>query len=112
MDREMLRGSIPLFILSLLAKGPMYGYLIREQLQTLTNGGLDLPDATIYNALKRLQEGGLIKSYWETQPNGRERHYYELLPEGQAHLASQLVDWHAFMGMAITVFDSATQSHP
>lgn len=110
MDRELLRGSIPLFILSLLSKEPAYGYLIRDTLQQMTQGSLDLPDATIYNALKRLEEGGLIDSYWETQPNGRDRHYYRILPAGTQHLASQKEDWHSFMGMALSIIGPSARA--
>lgn len=99
MDRELLRGSVPLLILSLLSEGSMYGYQIIETVKDRTNGVLVLAEGTLYPALQKLEIAGFISSYWETQPNGRERHYYQLLPAGKALLDSKRSEWNEFVGM-------------
>jgi len=99
MDRELLRGSVPLLILSLLFEAPMYGYQIIETVKDRTEGALTLAEGTLYPALQKLEIAGFISSYWVTQPNGRERHYYQLLPAGRALLESKRSEWNQFVGM-------------
>ncbi len=96
MDRELIRGNIPTLILSLLAETPSYAYEMSENLKKQTGGVITLLDGSLYNSLKQLEELGLVRSYWETQPNGRERRYYEILEEGWQELQIRLKQWQEF----------------
>lgn len=96
MDRDLIRGNIPALILALLAEGPSYAYQMSETLKKRTGGAISLLDGTLYNSLKQLEDLGLVRSYWEVQPNGRERRYYEILQEGRTELQSRLEQWRDF----------------
>ncbi len=96
MDRELIRGNIPALILALLAEGPSYAYQMSENLKKRTGGAISLLDGTLYNSLKQLEELDLVRSYWEVQPNGRERRYYEILEEGRKELHARLGQWQEF----------------
>ena len=99
MDRELLKGSTPLLLLSLLADGPMYGYQIIDIVRKRTRGSYTLKEGALYPALHKLEAAELITSYWETQTNGRERRYYALLPAGIQFLEAKKLEWSAFVNM-------------
>jgi len=99
MDRELLKGSTPLLLLSLLTDGPMYGYQIIETVRQRTDGTYTLKEGALYPALHKLEAAEFITSYWETQPNGRDRRYYALQPAGEAFLAAKKAEWSRFVSM-------------
>jgi PadR family transcriptional regulator PadR len=99
MDRELLKGSTPLLLLSLLLDGPLYGYQIVTVVRERTQGLYTLKEGALYPALHRLEAAGFIHSYWQTQPKGRERRYYTLLPEGEAFLEAKRMEWLSFVAM-------------
>ena len=99
MDRELLKGSTPLLLLSLLQDGPMYGYQIIETVLGRTDGTYTLKEGSLYPALHKLEAAELIASYWLTQPNGRDRRYYAIQPAGQAFLEKKKKEWSQFVAM-------------
>ncbi len=99
MDRELLKGSTPLLLLSLLEDGPMYGYQIIETVRQRTGGSYTLKEGALYPALHKLEATEFITSYWQTQPNGRDRRYYALQPAGKAFLEAKKREWSAFVAM-------------
>jgi PadR family transcriptional regulator, regulatory protein PadR len=99
MDRELLKGSTPLLLLALLQEGPTYGYQIILDVRERTQGLYTLKEGALYPALHKLEASGFIHSYWQTQPNGRDRRYYALLPEGEAFLVARKTEWSRFVTM-------------
>ena len=99
MDRELLKGSTPLLLLSLLMDGPMYGYQIIETVRERTDGSYTLKEGALYPALHKLEATEFISSYWQTQPNGRDRRYYAILPAGSSFLAAKKQEWGRFVAM-------------
>src|SRR5690349_10322618 len=95
MDRERLKGNLDLLLLSILAAGPAHGYAIISALRERSEGTFDLPEGTIYPALHRLEEAGLLASTW-AQAEGRRRRVYGLTDEGAAALAAQRTEWRKF----------------
>jgi PadR family transcriptional regulator, regulatory protein PadR len=99
MDRELLKGSTPLLLLSLLLDGPMYGYQIIATVRERTNGQHTLKEGALYPALHKLEASGFIQSYWQAQASGRDRRYYALLPAGEDHLEAKRTEWKRFVAM-------------
>jgi PadR family transcriptional regulator PadR len=99
MDRELLKGSTPLLLLSMLLDGPVYGYQIIMMVRERTQGLYTLKEGALYPALHKLEAAGFIHSYWQTQPKGRDRRYYALLPEGEAFLETRKAEWIRFVTM-------------
>jgi PadR family transcriptional regulator, regulatory protein PadR len=93
-EREMLKGHIELIILALLLREDMYGYELGKRVRTQTQDSFELKEGTLYLAFKRLEENGLVQSYWgdETGGGGR-RKYYKLLPAGKKHLHARKSEW-------------------
>ena len=81
MDRERLKGNLDLLLLSVLSSGPAHGYAIISALRDRSGGTFDLPEGTIYPALHRLEDSGLLASTW-AQAGGRRRRVYGLTDEG------------------------------
>jgi PadR family transcriptional regulator, regulatory protein PadR len=95
MNRERLKGNLDLLLLSVLAAGPAHGYAIIAALRDRSEGTFDLPEGTIYPALHRLEEAGLLGSSWaDTQ--GRRRRVYGLTDKGAAALAAARSEWRQF----------------
>ena len=91
-ERDLLRGSLDLMILSVLAGGKKYGYLIQKQVRETSGARVDLQAGTMYPILHRLEEEKLIRSSWEDS-TGRKRKWYELTAAGNKRLTAQAAEW-------------------
>src|SRR5512135_3625566 len=92
---EALKGHLDLLLLSILVARPMHGYAIIEAMRERSQGTFDLPEGTIYPALHRLEEQGLLVSEWEMQA-GRRRRIYSITPKGQLALEQRRDEWQRF----------------
>ena len=90
---DLLRGHTDTIILAQLARGDNYGYEINKNIQQLTNEEYGLKEATLYTAFKRLEQGGLIRSYWGEEGAGARRRYYAITDEGRAQLEERRQEW-------------------
>jgi len=95
MRREQLKGHLDLLLLSVLAAGPAHGYRVIRALQQRREGAFDLPEGTVYPALHRLEEDGLLRSYWAEQ-EGRRRRLYEITATGATALSEMRREWCRF----------------
>jgi PadR family transcriptional regulator PadR len=95
MNRERLKGNLDLLLLSVLAAGPGHGYAIISALRDRSEGVFDLPEGTVYPALHRLEDAGLLASSW-TDVNGRRRRIYGLTSRGAQVLATEHAEWRRF----------------
>ena len=91
-ERELMRGSLDLMVLSVLAGGKCYGYLIQKHVREASGGRADLKAGTLYPLLHRLEDEKLIRSTWEAS-TGRDRKWYELTALGRKRLAAQAQEW-------------------
>src|SRR2546429_6343342 len=81
MRAEELKGHLDAVLLAALEGGSRHGYAVIEALRQSTGGRLDLPTGTIYPALRRLEQAGLITGSWSVVA-GRRRREYRLTPAG------------------------------
>lgn len=95
MNRERLKGNLDLLLLSVLTAGPAHGYAIISALRDRSEGTFDLPEGTIYPALHRLEDAGLLASSWADN-EGRKRRVYGLTSKGAAALAAEQAEWRRF----------------
>ena len=86
--------SLPvLHIMVTLADGPLHGYAIKQAVEKRTDGAIRLGPGTLYEAIQRLEDGGLIAEAPAADPlNGQEaqRRYYRLTERGWKALQSEL----------------------
>ncbi|MEO3862053.1 helix-turn-helix transcriptional regulator [Acrocarpospora sp. B8E8] len=95
MRAEALKGHLDALLLAALEEGPRHGYAVKETLRETTAGRLDLPTGTIYPALHRLEQAGLISGTWSVVA-GRRRRTYQLTQHGQTALADARQSWREF----------------
>ncbi len=94
-ERERLKGNLDLLLLSVLSAGPAHGYAIITALRDRSGGAFDLPEGTVYPALHRLEDSGLLASSW-ADAEGRRRRVYALTGKGVAALAAERTRWRRF----------------
>jgi DNA-binding PadR family transcriptional regulator len=79
-----------LFILASLVKGELHGYGIARDVEEVSDGRVRLTAGTLYGALNRLSDEGLVEPAGEQQVQGRRRRYYRLTPAGHAALTAEV----------------------
>lgn len=90
------KGQLELLILSVLGQEPaVHGYRLITLIRERSDGTFDLPEGTVYPALRRLEGAGLVTSHWETH-GGRKRRLYQLNPAGAEILAAQREAWRRY----------------
>jgi DNA-binding PadR family transcriptional regulator len=94
-EAQALKGHLDVLLLATLEHGPRHGYAVKEALREGSDGRFDLPTGTIYPALHRLEQAGLITGSWSTV-DGRRRRTYRLTGQGLARLHADRSNWHGF----------------
>ena len=79
---DVLRGHTDAIILSQLVKKDSYGYEINKTIACVSGEQYELKEATLYTAIKRLEDAGLIVSYWGSEAVGARRKYYRITEKG------------------------------
>ena len=95
LSKKMLDGNMETLLLSVLSRGPSYGYQMVQDMNGLVPGVLQTGEGTIYPVLHRLEERELIRSAWRTGESGRQRRYYQLTPRGRRALSDNRLQWAA-----------------
>ncbi len=93
LPKVLVAASVRPIILSVLLKGPTYGYAIVQRIHQLSDGALQWSDGTIYPVLHKLETDGLVASTWGKSESGRKRKYYSLTPLGQAAFETEKRQW-------------------
>jgi DNA-binding PadR family transcriptional regulator len=96
MSSGSLKSNVDLLIMCVLRHGPTHGYAIIAALRERSQGEFDLAEGTIYPALHRLEQAGLVESSVETT-QGRRRRTYALTPRGRKEFTSQRREWQSFV---------------
>ena len=93
LSADILRGYTDTIILRQLAGGDSYGYQINKRVAEISGGGLEMKEATLYTAFRRLETAGYIRSYWGDEMSGARRRYYALTNEGREKLLQDCEAW-------------------
>jgi PadR family transcriptional regulator PadR len=95
------KGTLPTLILETLVREPSHGYRIALEIKERSEGVLDFKEGTLYPALHKLENEGLVESY-EGVEKGRPRRYYRITKAGRKSLAKDRVEWRE-LSRAVTV---------
>lgn len=90
---DLIRGHTDAIILARLMLRDSYGYEINKTVTQLSGGKLELKEATLYTAFRRLEEAGLVASYWGGEASGARRRYYAITPQGREACSRLLAEW-------------------
>ncbi len=95
------KGTLPTLILEALVREPTHGYRIAQSIKERSEGVLDFKEGTLYPALHKLENEGLVESY-ESNETGRARRCYRITKTGRATLARDRAEWRQ-LSRAVTV---------
>jgi PadR family transcriptional regulator PadR len=97
---ELLQGTLDLIVLrSLSTMGPLHAYALAERLAQVSDHPLSLNQGTLYPALVRLEQKGLIKGAWGKTGNNREAKFYTITRAGERDLSKQTERWRRLAGL-------------
>lgn len=92
----ILQGTLDLLVLKTLdSRGPIHGYGIATHIQEVSANILRVEEGSLYPALHRLEQAGLIHSAWRTSETSRRARFYQLTPIGRRDLKSEEKNWEA-----------------
>ena len=95
-NKELMKGSTSILILSLLEKEDMYGYQITHELKKLSENVFELKEGTLYPMLHSLENEKAIESYWIDADNGKRRKYYRITKTGKTLLEDKKSEWETY----------------
>jgi len=101
-----VQGHLDGLLLAVLSRGRAHGYAIIDELRRRSRGTFDLPEGTVYPALYRLEEAGMVSSAWTTE-GGRRRRVYSLTRRGRTALGRERRAWNVFAGAVNAVLGEA-----
>ena len=90
---DLPQGTLDLLILKVIAVGPVHGYAIAQRLEQVSRGVVQVPEGSLYPALHRLENRGLLAADWKVTETGREAKFYRLTRKGRKQLDSEAASW-------------------
>ena len=93
---DRLQGTLDLLILKTLSLGPQHGWGVAQRIQQTSKNLLQINQGSLYPALHRLEERGLVTARWAKGETGRRVRVYALTAAGRKRLAEQKRDWSTF----------------
>ena len=91
---DVLQGTLDLMVLQTLATmGARHGYAIAARIEQVSTGSIRLNMGTLYPALMRLEQRGLVRGAWGTTENNRRARFYAITPAGRRRLADERAEW-------------------
>ena len=104
---ELLKGTLDMLILKIVALGPIHGYAIAQRMRRISRDFFQLQQGSLYPALHRLEERGLLKADWKTSETGRDAKFYSLTAKGRKHLDEEIRTWTKLTGAVALILDTA-----
>jgi PadR family transcriptional regulator PadR len=89
----LVQGTLDLLLLKILALEPMHGWAIGQRLTQVSSEELQVSDGSLYPALHKLEQLGLITARWKKTDLGRRAKFYTLTRLGRRHLEDETENW-------------------
>jgi transcriptional regulator len=102
----LLQGTLGLLIMKALLLQERHGYGIARWIRETSGDVLEIEEGSLYPALRRLEDRGLIASRWAVTENNRRARYYALTPAGRRHLREDASTWKLFSRAVTLVLDA------
>ena len=94
---DILQGTLVLLVLKTLTSHKrLHGYAITNLILRQSDEALLVEEGTLYPALWRLENKGLVESEWGLSENNRKAKFYWLTSEGRRHLRQETKTWEAY----------------
>lgn len=90
---DVLQGTLDMLVLRTLVMGPAHGHTIAEAIERTSENALDVEQGSLYPALHRLEDRGLLASEWGVSENNRKAKFYRLTAKGRKELVAATGRW-------------------
>lgn len=105
-NEQIVRGTLDLLILKTLSLTPMHGWGLTHRIQQLSKDALRVGQGSIYPALVRLEQRGLIDTSWQVTENNRQAKYYSITTAGRHAMGEEIANWRRFVSVMDLVIDA------
>jgi PadR family transcriptional regulator, regulatory protein PadR len=104
---DNLQGALELLVMKILRRGPNHGFAISSFIQRTSDEILRVEAGSLYPALHRMTEAGLLKAEWRVSEAGRRARFYDLTPKGHRKLEAEETRWRAISAAVAKVLRTA-----
>ncbi len=105
---DLPKGTLDLLILKVVALQPLHGYAIAQRLQQTSHDVIQIQQGTLYPALHRLENRGLLTAEWKLSDTGREAKFYKLTRKGRVEMERETASWERLaeaIGLVLRIAD-------
>ena len=103
---DLLRGTLDLLVLKVLALEPLHGVGISRRITQITKGAFEVSFGSLFPSLHRMEEKGWVEAEWRASENNRRAEYYRLTSSGRTQLRVEEREWN----QVVKVMTAAVQS--
>jgi PadR family transcriptional regulator, regulatory protein PadR len=103
--QDLLQGTLDVLILRTLERQAAHGYAVSRWIRERTGGVLEVQDAALYKALRRLERRGHVEAEWGVSENNRRARYYALTDAGRRQLKRESAAWRSYAQAVFTVLE-------
>jgi transcriptional regulator len=107
---DLPQGTLDLLVLKVVALGPLHGYAIAQRLQQISRNVVQVQQGSLYPALHRLENRGLLAADWKLSDSGREAKFYRLTRKGRAQLEQEKASWHRLTSAIGLILDATGET--
>jgi PadR family transcriptional regulator PadR len=104
---DLPQGTLDLLVLQIVALEPLHGYAIAQRLRQMSRDVVQVTQGTLYPALHRLENRGLMAGDWKMSDTGREAKFYRLTRKGRAYLETEAASWERLTGAVAAILNAA-----
>jgi PadR family transcriptional regulator, regulatory protein PadR len=104
---DNLQGALELLVLKILRRGANHGFAIASYIQQMSDEVLRVEAGSLYPALHRMTEAGLLKARWRMSEVGRRARFYELTAKGRRKLETDEKKWRAVSAAVAKILRTA-----
>ena len=106
---DLLQGTLDILVLKALSWGPRHGHGVARVIRDSTAGTLEVLDGSLYAALHRLEERGLVEGEWGLSDKGKRAKFYSLTAAGRRHLKAETATWQRYVASVSRLLAATVQ---
>ena len=106
---DLLQGTLDVLVLKAISWGPRHGHGVARVIRDSTSGTLEVTDGSLYVALHRLEERGLVDSEWGLSDKGKRARFYRLTTAGRRQLKTETAAWQRYVQTVTRLLTATTQ---
>ena len=106
---DLLQGTLDVLVLKAISWGPRHGHGVARVIRDSTSGTLEVTDGSLYVALHRLEERGLVDSEWGLSDKGKRARFYRLTTAGRQQLKTETAGWQRYVQTVTRLLTATTQ---